>query len=138
MKKVTAILGLLVLGTGMASFKAYPQCKTQCEDFNIDDLEVVELEEEVELGFDTAAYLPEGFDPYQGMTTILDEIELVEIDEEVALGFDTAPYLPEGFNPYKGMIFEVDDIEVIEIEEEVILDFNVNDYLPKHFNRLSK
>ena len=37
------------------------------ENLDINDIEVIELEEEVELGFDTSKYLPENFNPYKGM-----------------------------------------------------------------------
>ena len=79
------------------------------EEFDIDQLEVIELEEDVDLGFDTKKYLPEGFNPLAGKDDIdWSTIELVEIEEEVDLGFDTKKYLPKDFNPYKGMDREKD------------------------------
>lgn len=70
----------------------------------IDSIEVIELEEEIDIDFDTTEYLPEGFNALDGKNDInWDEIELVELNEEVELGFDTKDYLPKGFNPYKGM-----------------------------------
>ena len=74
------------------------------EILDINDIEVIELEEEVELGFDTSNYLPENFNPLKGKHDLdWNTIELIEIEEEVELGFDTSKYLPENFNPYKGM-----------------------------------
>ena len=71
---------------------------------SIASIEVIELEEEIELGFDTADYLPADFNPYKGMGDInWDEIELYELEEEIDLGFDTKDYLPKNFNPYRGM-----------------------------------
>ena len=71
---------------------------------NAEDIEVVELEEEVELGFDTTRYLPENFNALSGKNDIdWSKIELIELEEEVELGFDTKDYLPENFNPYQGM-----------------------------------
>ena len=74
---------------------------------NIESLKGYELEEEVEIGFDTKKYLPENFDPYAGKDSIdWNSIELYELEEEVEIGFDTKKYIPKGFNPYKGMSCE--------------------------------
>ena len=71
---------------------------------SIDSIKVIELEEEIELDFNTADYLPADFDAREGMGDInWDEIELYEVEEEVELGFDTTAYLPKNFNPYRGM-----------------------------------
>ncbi|WP_027076701.1 hypothetical protein [Maribacter antarcticus] len=138
MKKASTILSLLFLGATLVSFKGYPQYQTQNNHINIYDIDLIEVEEELELGFDTAPYLPEGFNAYAGMETTLDNLGLVEIEENIDLGFNTKEYLPEGFNPYQGMIFAIEDIVVIEEEEEFILDFNTKKYLPNSFNALSK
>ncbi|MET1259086.1 hypothetical protein ABV409_07080 [Flagellimonas sp. DF-77] len=61
---------------------------------------VVFTEETLELDFDTADFLPEGFDPYANEVP-LESIQFIE-EDEVELGFDTAKYLPEGFDPYRG------------------------------------
>ena len=82
----------------------------------------------VELGFDTAEYLPEGFDPYVGN---LDDIVYVEAEEVVVLGFDTAEYLPEGFDAYVG---DFNAIAYAEKEENVILDFDTAAWLPEGFD----
>ncbi|RLD26748.1 MAG: hypothetical protein DRI75_11095 [Bacteroidetes bacterium] len=75
------------------------------EILDINDIEVIELEEEVELGFDTTKHLPENFNALKGKHDLdWNTIELIEIEEEVELGFDTSKYLPNGFDPYKGMI----------------------------------
>ena len=76
----------------------------ETEVVSIASIEVYELEEELELGFNTKNYLPEGFDAYAGMNDIdWSTIELLELEEEVELGFNPKDYLPKGFNPYKGM-----------------------------------
>ncbi len=138
MKKASTLLSLLFLGATLVSFKGFPQCKTISNEPILNDITLVEIEEEIELGFDTAQYLPEGFNPYAGMKTVLDKLTLVNVEEYIDLDFDTTEYLPENFNPYKGMIFAIDDIVVIEQEEEFTLDFDVQNYLPKRFNALSK
>jgi hypothetical protein len=99
-------------------------------------LEILDLEEEVTLDFDTNDYLPENFNPLKGKFDLdWNKIELVELEEEVTLDFDTNDYLPENFNPLKGK-FDLDwnKIELVELEEEVILDFDTKKYLPKDFN----
>jgi hypothetical protein len=74
------------------------------EIITVESIEVIELEEEVDIDFDTAEYLPEGFNALDGKNDIdWDKIELVEIEEEVELGFNPKDYLPKGFDPYKGM-----------------------------------
>jgi hypothetical protein len=71
---------------------------------NVEDIQVVELEEDVELGFDTTQYLPENFNALAGKNDIdWSKIELVELEEEVELGFNTKDYLPKNFNPYQGL-----------------------------------
>ena len=70
---------------------------------SINSIELIELEEELELGFDTANYLPENFNALKGKHDLdWNSIELIELEEEVELGFDTANYLPENFNALKG------------------------------------
>ena len=65
---------------------------------NINDIKVIEVEEEIEINFDTKKYLPKRFNAYKGMYDVnWDEIELIELEEEVELGFDTKKYLPRGF-----------------------------------------
>ena len=65
---------------------------------------MLELEEKVDLGFDTKAYLPEGFNALKGLHDLdWSKIELLEIEEKVELEFNTKDYLPEGFNPLKGL-----------------------------------
>ena len=58
----------------------------------------IELEPEVEFGFDTTDYLPEEFDPFT-QEVMMSTIHFVE-DDTIELGFDTEAYLPENFDPY--------------------------------------
>ncbi|MCK0159164.1 hypothetical protein [Allomuricauda sp. F6463D] len=138
MKTVTTILSLVFLSTTLMAFQGKAECKTECAILKLNDITYIEQEEEIDLAFDTEQYLPEGFDPYVGMDTVVDEIVFIEEDEEIHLGFDTTPYLPEGFNAYKGMVFNIDEIEVMEMEEEIHLDFDIQNYLPSNFDVLAK
>lgn len=73
-------------------------------DIDWDIIELVELEEEIEIGFNTKDYLPEGFNPLKGLHDLdWSKIELIELDEEVEISFNTKDYLPANFNPYAGM-----------------------------------
>lgn len=69
------------------------------QELNLETVKYIEQPIKIELGFDTAEYLPEDFNPYQGKITI-ESINYIE-DDQIDLGFDTEPYLPKGFNPYK-------------------------------------
>ena len=73
-------------------------------DLDWNKIKLVELEEEVNLDFETKNYLPEHFNPLKGKYDLdWNSITLVEMDEEVSLDFDAKDYLPEGFNPYRVM-----------------------------------
>ena len=90
------------------------------------NIEEVAFEEgDAPFEFDTAAYLPKGFDAYKGM---FEEINIVEEDEPFE--FDTAAYLPVGFNAFEGLYTDYGSVE----EEDEAFDFNTKDYLPVGFN----
>ena len=106
------------------------------EIIDVSYIEVIELEEEVEMCFDTSMYLPENFNPIKGLHNLdWSLIEVIELEEEVELGFDTSRYLPKNFNALKGM-YDLDwnTIELVEIEEEEDLGFDTRAYLPNCFN----
>jgi len=74
---------------------------------NVEDIEVIELDESVEINFNTTEHLPENFNALEGKNDIdWSKVELVELEEEVELGFNTKDYLPNNFNPYRGMGFK--------------------------------
>ncbi|UWX55221.1 hypothetical protein NYZ99_00915 [Maribacter litopenaei] len=121
MKKLSVLLGIGILGVLLISAKATNFCvdadhnphvsnhnpfaeglQIEMESANPDASEIVllEEEEEVDLGFDTAEYLPLGFNAYEGMELDVEDIVILEDEEEVDLGFDVAPYLPENFDAY--------------------------------------
>ena len=97
-----------------------------------DDIEVYEIEEEINIDFDTHRFLPTGFNPYEGMGTVdeldfeaqltlsalirtveteapveIEDLEIIEIEEEVVFDYDIQRYLPEGFDPYKEMTTDI-------------------------------
>ena len=138
MKKVTTVLSMVFLGASFMSFSGKDDCKTDCDSLRVKDITFIEEEEEIDLGLDTALYLPEGFDAYVGMETVLDDIDFIEKGEEINIGFNTLKYLPNGFNAYDGMVFKMDDITFIEEQEEINLGLDFQNYLPKNFNAFSK
>lgn len=100
------------------------------EDIKVSEIVYIEEETSIDLGFDTADYLPEGFDPYN----VYFDVNSVEfIDGEVTeLGFDTTAYLPENFNAYANS-GTLDAINYIE-EEAIDLGFDTAKYLPEGFD----
>ncbi len=108
------------------------------ENFDINSIEVIELEEEVEFNFNPKDYLPEGFNALKGMYDLdWNTIELVELEEEVEFNFNPKDYLPVGYNALKGKHdLDWNTIELVELEEEVEFNFNPKNYLPEGFNAL--
>jgi len=108
------------------------------ENFDINSIEVIELEEEVELGFNSKDYLPENFNALKRKHDLdWSTIELIEPEEDVEYYFNPKDHLPEGFNALKGKHdLDWNTIELVEIEEDVKLNFNPKDYLPEGFNAL--
>lgn len=104
------------------------------EVINLNEINYVDLneEEDIDLGFDTAQYLPEGFNPYEVYFDI-NSVEFIDT-ENTELAFDTAAFLPEDFNPYTAVV-DIDGINYIDEEEmeEVKLGFNSAEYLPVGF-----
>tara|TARA_R110002167_G_scaffold84156_6_gene228740 strand:- start:3161 stop:3679 length:519 start_codon:yes stop_codon:yes gene_type:complete len=128
-------------------FKATLQHHTNYLPLCLEEISFIELEAEIDLGFDTAEYLPIGFNPYEGMIFNIDDIDYITLDEEIDLGFDTAEYLPIDFDAYEGMGYGLDDIvgtldldDIIYLveDEEIELGFDTQKYLPKGFDAYAK
>ncbi len=98
----------------------------------------IEFTEEVEeadeaFDFDTAAYLPIGFNPYVSLEEnygLVYEINIEEEDE--AFDFDTAAYLPVGFGLKASILNSIVEIEIEE--EDEAFDFDTKQYLPIAFS----
>ena len=94
--------------------------------------DVTYLEEEIiDLGFDTAFYLPEDFDAH-AVPTDLAGINFMEEETDLDPEFDTASYLPEGFDPYD-IYIDLNEIVYLE-DEELDLGFDTAKYLPIGFD----
>lgn len=117
------------------------------------DIKVYELEEEVNLGFNSENYLPKNFNPYAGMNTIaeleveaeivlssifndeplnviinIEDIEIFDIEEVVEIGFDSKNCLPADFNPYLGM----NTVAELEVEAKIVLTAMLSDVEQEH------
>ena len=103
---------------------------------NVEDVNVVELEEAVEINFDTKQYLPKDFNALAGKNDIdWSKVALVALEEDVDLGFNPKDYLPKDFNALAGKNdIDWSKVELVELEEDVDLGFDAKDYLPKNFN----
>ena len=105
-------------------------CK-KCKTLNLDEVVFLEEESPFDLGFDTADYLPEGFDPYKVYVN-LDAIQYIA-DEDDDLGFDTTAWLPEGFNAYAAPE-DFTSVSYIEAEEGLDPAVDTKAYLPEGFD----
>ncbi|MFS4494467.1 hypothetical protein [Maribacter sp. 2308TA10-17] len=103
------------------------------EVFDINTIEYIEDEEQVELGFDVADYLPEGFDPYK-MYVDLNAIEYIEEEIEIS---DFTKYLPEGFDAYSYPT-DIQSINYIDESDSFTIDFDTKKHLPEGFNAYIK
>lgn len=108
-----------------------PDCAENA-DLDLNEIVYIEEEPQIELGFDTADYLPEGFDPYK-LYVDLNAVEYVEEQEEINLGFNVADYLPANFDPYADPL-DIAGINYMEEEEEIELGFDTAAYLPANFD----
>ncbi|GAB5476412.1 MAG: hypothetical protein Mars2KO_45110 [Maribacter sp.] len=127
-KKNLALAIVMGLTFAKGVFAADPE--TEKEDFDINSITYIQEEDEIELGFDVADYLPEGFDPYAFYFN-LDSVEFIE--EEWSLDFDTAQYLPEGFDAYADPV-GIEGINYIDENDAIELDLTTENYLPEGFN----
>ncbi|MBT8183289.1 MAG: hypothetical protein KJN76_00495 [Eudoraea sp.] len=108
------------------------ECKKNMSTSTLDLNRIVflESEEHIDLGFNTADYLPENFDPYE-VYVDLDQIAYIQSDEDGLSGFNVAAYLPKDFNAYA---FPADIRAISYIEEEPVLDLDTAPYLPEGFD----
>lgn len=95
----------------------------------------LEIEEEVDLGFNTAEYLPENFDP-QKVYFDLSSVVYHDLSKEEDFIGNLSRHLPEGFDPYASPA-DFMDISYID-EEDIELGFDTRDYLPVNFDPYKK
>lgn len=117
--------------------------ETEAANLKAADIHVIEVGEDIDLGMEIIANLPENVDPYQGLDPKLEDFLYQWMEEEVGLGIDiddSMGFLAELFYPFNESIqtLTMDDIHVIELEEEIDLGINVADYLPRNFDPYAK
>jgi len=105
---------------------------TTSKELNLNDIPYIEDEAEIDLGFDTADYLPSNFDPYK-VYFDLNTVNYIEEAVFVPLDFNTADYLPENFNPYANFP-GIAGISYMEVESPLDLGFDTKMYLPEGFD----
>lgn len=139
MKKISSIMGLGLLSAMFMSFTGANECGPNVVDLKVEDISVIKVEEEIDLGFNTAQYLPIGFNPYKGIILNLDDIVILEKEPEIQLDFDTSMYLPADFNACEGMEAKNRSTDFLKKEEEkFIMEFNDEDYLPEFLDSQAK
>ncbi|MCP4975057.1 MAG: hypothetical protein GY931_02760 [Maribacter sp.] len=133
MNKKTILLGFtagLLFVNGM--FANDPT--TEKEKFDINSIVYIEDEIEIDLGFDTADYLPEDFDAYQ---VYFDLNSVNYIEEDFTLEWDTKAYLPKGFDAY-AYPSDVQSINYIDESDAFEVGFDTKAYLPSNFNAFAR
>ncbi|WP_405400888.1 hypothetical protein [Maribacter sp. Asnod2-G09] len=93
--EITAIFDDCVI-----DLEAQLEASLKMDELNASDIQVIEINEEINLGFDAFEYLPIDFNAYAGTELTAEDFEIFENEEIVDLGFDTAAYLPTEFNAY--------------------------------------
>ena len=128
MKALNIVLSfMVVMMTNAVSFGQGPN--NDCDEIVLNSIDYIEDENEFDLGFDTAEYLPLDFDPFKSYIN-LNNIPYFEDQVKVYYSKD---YLPKGFNPY-AYPTSFRSIDYIDTADEFELDFNTAEYLPEGFD----
>ncbi|SDF13882.1 hypothetical protein SAMN05421636_11312 [Pricia antarctica] len=122
---LTIATGILVANGVFAS-----NLTTERDDRLINSITYIEDDSDFELGFDTADYLPEGFDPYE-IYVNLDAV--IFIEDEVADDVKTKRHLPANFDAY-AYPTDVAAFNYIDQNDAFELDFDTQAYLPEGFD----
>lgn len=131
-RKNVALAILLGLSFAKGVFAADPE--TEKKEFDINSIRYIQEEAEINLGFNVADYLPEGFDPHK----IYVDLKAVQfIEEEYILDFDASSYLPEGFDAFDNPI-GIEGINYIDDNDSYTVDWDTIKYLPEGFNAYTK
>lgn len=112
-----------------------PECR-EAAALDLNEIVFIEEEPQIELGFDTAEYLPEDFDPKK-LYVDLNAVAYVDELKELELGFNTTDYLPANFDAYAAPK-AVEGMNYLEEEEQIELGFDTAAYLPANFDPYAK
>ncbi len=107
-------------------------------EFDLNSIIYIEEEEKIELGFNTAEYLPENFNPYSSYFN-LDDVIFVEKETVLSkrMNRKLKRKLPKGFDAYADPQ-GIEGINYINENDTIVLDFDTHDYLPEGFNAFQK
>ncbi len=122
---LTIATGLLLANGVFAS-----NLTTEKDERVINSINYIEDDAEFELGFDTADYLPEGFNPFE-LYVNLDAV--VFIEDEVTDDVNTKKHIPANFDAY-AYPTDVAAFNYIDENDAIELDFDTQAYLPKGFD----
>ena len=103
-------------------------------DLDINTIVYIEDEEVIDLGFDTADYLPEHFDPYK---IYFDLNSVTVIQPEIEIDFDSKAKLPADFDAY-AYPTDIESFNYIDADDTIQLDFDTTNNLPEGFDAFSK
>ncbi|MGF1558665.1 MAG: hypothetical protein ACFCUL_06210 [Flavobacteriaceae bacterium] len=104
--------------------------KTEKEEFDINTVVFIEEEPKIELGFNTADWLPENFDPYKAY---FDLNTIIYIEAEFVPKKKLARRLPKDFDPFSHPT-NVMSMDYIDLNDEIELDFDSKEHLPEGFD----
>ena len=104
--------------------------KTEKQEFDINTVVFIEEEPKIELGFNTADWLPENFDPYKAY---FDLNTIIYIEAEFVPKKKLARRLPKDFDPFSYPT-NVMSIDYIDLNDEIELDFDSKEHLPEGFD----
>jgi len=124
---------ILTIATGvlLANGVFASNLTTERDDRVINSITYIEDDTDFELGFDTADYLPEGFDPYE-IYVNLDAVIFIE-DEVTEDDVKTKRHLPANFNAY-AYPTDVAAFNYIDQNDAIELDFDTQAHLPEGFD----
>ncbi|MDB4293058.1 hypothetical protein N9954_06570 [Maribacter sp.] len=126
-KNVTTVLamGLLFVKGVMAGVPA-----DEKGELDINTISYIEEEEVIDLGFDTADYLPADFDPYK---VYFDLNSITIIEDEIQINFDSKKNLPADFD-VDAYPTDSESFNYIDADDTISLDFDSSKNLPDGFN----
>ncbi len=103
-------------------------------ELDINTIIYIEEEEVIDLGFDTADYLPEDFDPYEVYFDV-DSVIYVEVEDIMSRRKQRrlAKRLPEGFDAYANPT-SAESFNYIDSDDTIELNFDTTKHLPEGFD----
>lgn len=133
MEKVSIIMSIAVVSIISNTIHA-TNVNIEAKPFDVNSIEYIEEEINFDLGFDTADYLPENFNPF---VTYFDLEAILFIEDEIVLSKRNKRKLkrklPKNFDAYadpKG----IEGINYIDENDKIEIDFDTQKHLPEGFN----